>query len=181
MINISTKKGDQGKTRLASQVKISKADLRMDVIGDLDELNSWLGLVVVKFNEFDNKFINQRIFLLTIQEQLFKVGAELAQAEKVKVNGGFLIKIEKQSENLQQKMAKNWHNQFLLPGGSELASWLDVSRTVCRRAERNLVKLSQKEEIRPILLKVINRLSDYLYVLRCHVNYELGVEEKVKS
>jgi cob(I)alamin adenosyltransferase len=75
-------------------------------------------------------------------------------------------------------MEEGWHSRFLLPGGVEAAAWIDVARTVCRRTERHLVLLDEQEEIRPLLLKVINRLSDYLYVLRCYVNHELEYQEK---
>ena len=178
MINVSTKKGDNGQTSLANGELISKADLRLDVVGDLDELNSWLGVVVA---HLDDELLVDKNFLSNVQNELFTLGAELAKAKKVKLGDHLLKDIEKRSVILQKKLDKNWHAKFLIPGGCKQAAWLDVSRTVCRRAERNIAKLSQVEEIRPILLKTVNRLSDYLYLLRCYVNYKLEIEEKVKS
>ena len=175
MKNISTKKGDKGQSDLASGRRLSKANLRFEVIGDLDELNSWLGVVVAKM---DQSFRQETDFLQFLQNQLFVVGAELAQAKEVKVDRKLLILIEQRSEKLQQQMTADWHSSFLLPGGVEIAAWLDITRTVCRRTERHLVKLKQHQPVRPILLKILNRLSDYLYVLRCHVNHELDFKEK---
>lgn len=175
MKNISTKNGDSGKTDLASGKRVSKADIRFDVIGGLDELNAWLGVCLVKL---ENDFPSQAEFLQFVQDQLFSLGAEIAKAKAVKVDEKLLAKIEQKSYKLQQSMEKDWHTKFLLPGGTEAASRLDVARTVCRRAERRLVKLSETEAVRPLLFKILNRLSDYLYVLRCYVNHELQYKEK---
>lgn len=175
MQNISTKTGDKGKSSLASGQRLSKANVRFKVIGDIDELNAWLGVVVVHLND---EFSSQANFLQMLQNQLFTFGAEVAEAQKVKLDQKVLDLIEDHSEKLQKSMAEGWHSRFLLPGGVEAAAWIDVARTVCRRTERHLVLLDEQEEIRPLLLKVINRLSDYLYVLRCYVNHELEYQEK---
>lgn len=175
MKNISTKKGDKGQSDLANGRRLSKANLRFEVIGDLDELNSWLGVVVAKM---DQPFRQQADFLQFLQNQLFIVGAEIAQAKKVEVDRKLLVLIEQRSEKLQQQMTDDWHSSFLLPGGVETAAWLDVARTICRRTERHLVKLKQRQTVRPILLKILNRLSDYLYALRCYVNHELNFQEQ---
>jgi cob(I)alamin adenosyltransferase len=175
MQNISTKTGDKGKSSLASGQRLSKANVRFEVIGDIDELNAWLGVIVVHLND---EFSSQANFLQMLQNQLFTFGAEVAEAEKVKLDQKVLDLIEDHSEKLQKSMEEGWHSRFLLPGGVEAAAWIDVARTVCRRTERHLVLLDEQEEIRPLLLKVINRLSDYLYVLRCYVNHELEYQEK---
>jgi cob(I)alamin adenosyltransferase len=175
MQNISTKTGDKGKSSLASGQRLSKANVRFAVIGDIDELNAWLGVIVV---HLDDEFSSQANFLQMLQNQLFTLGAEVAEAQKVKLDQKVLDLIEDHSEKLQKSMAEGWHSRFLLPGGVEAAAWIDVARTVCRRTERHLVLLDEQEEIRPLLLKVINRLSDYLYVLRCYVNHELEYQEK---
>ena len=184
MINLSTKTGDQGQTGLANGQRLSKAEPRMEVIGSLDELNSWLGVVIAHWPEgLEPQLKQEQQFLLEIQDKLFEIGAEVAQAPKVAIKADFLEQIEARSTNLQKQMEPGWHQQFLLPGGSKPAAWLDLARSVCRRAERNLVKLQHQAEanekqVRPLLLKIINRLSDYLYVLRCYVNLELGQSEK---
>ncbi len=175
MINVSTKNGDSGKTDLASGERLSKAGVRFEVIGDLDELNAWLGACVVKL---EADFSEQTEFLQFVQDQLFDLGAEIALAEGVKIDEKLLSAIEQNSQKLQQLMEKDWHTRFLLPGGTEGGSRVDVARTVCRRAERHLVKLSEEEKVRPLLLKILNRLSDYLYVLRCYINHELQYKEK---
>lgn len=175
MMNISTKKGDKGETFLANGQSISKADLRIEVIGDLDELNSWIGVAVAYL---DDKFLKDKKLLIKLQNEFFVMGAELAKAKKVKLSDQLLKNIEDRSEFLQTHLEESEYTKFVLPGGSKQAVWLDISRTVCRRAERNLVKLNQVEKIRPILLTTVNRLSDYLYVLRCYVNRELGIVEK---
>lgn len=187
MINVSTKTGDQGQTGLANGQRLSKADPRIEVIGNLDELNSWLGVVVAHWPKKEELKQEQQ-FLLKIQNQLFKIGAEIAQApqvqaKQVQAKQRFLKEIEARSANLQKQMELDWHQKFLLPGGSKPATWLDLARSVCRRAERSLVNLQQQvendqEKPRPLLLKIINRLSDYLYVLRCFVNLKLDQAEK---
>ncbi|MFZ5376252.1 MAG: cob(I)yrinic acid a,c-diamide adenosyltransferase [Patescibacteria group bacterium] len=175
MINISTKTGDSGQTGLANGQRLAKSAPIFEVIGNIDELNSWLGLVVAKLGP---TFRKEKTFLLMIQQELFVLGGELAKAKNCLMDKELLLKIEKRTDQLQQKMAEGWHKQFLLPGGTEMAAEIDVARTVCRRAERSLVDLSEVEEVRPLLLKTLNRLSDYLYVFRCFVNWTSQVEEK---
>ncbi|MBD3279109.1 MAG: cob(I)yrinic acid a,c-diamide adenosyltransferase [Candidatus Pacebacteria bacterium] len=172
--NISTKTGDQGKTSLANGQRLAKDELVFEVIGTLDELNSWLGLVL---SQLDQQFDAEKQFLIFLQQQLFVMGAELAGAKKVQLASQVLNKIEQHSSSLQKQMADDWHNKFVLPGGSQSAAQLDIARTVCRRAERRLVSYHLQYQARPLLLKTLNRLSDYLYVLRCWVNFKQGVKE----
>ncbi len=174
MINVSTKTGDKGRSSLANGDRLPKSDLVFEVIGDLDELNSWLGVLV---NKLGAEFQPQADFLHLLQNQLFLFSAEVADAKQVQLNHKFLSLIEEKQEKLQKQMVEGWHSRFLYPGGVEAAAWLDVTRTVCRRAERHLVKLNEKKKVRPLLLKTLNRLSDYLYVLRCFVNHELDYQE----
>ncbi|MGD9129132.1 MAG: cob(I)yrinic acid a,c-diamide adenosyltransferase [Candidatus Woesebacteria bacterium] len=175
MINISTKGGDDGKSALANGERRAKDDLIFEVIGNLDELNSWLGLLLTKLG---SNFKEEQKFLIYLQKEFFVLGAELAQSPKAKLSITVLNKLEKNSEDLQKRMKENWHQRFLLPGGTELAVFLDIARTVARRFERSLIALSKKETIRPLILKIANRLSDYLYVLRCFVNWSLNYSEK---
>lgn len=175
MQNISTKTGDKGKTSLASGQRLSKANVRFEVLGAVDELNAWLGVVVA---HLDDEFGSQANFLQMLQNQLFTLGAEVAEAKKAKLDKKVLNLIEQHSEKLQKNMEEGWHSRFLIPGGVEAAAWIDIARTVCRRTERHLVLLDEQEGVRPLLLKVINRLSDYLYVLRCYVNHELEYQEE---
>jgi cob(I)alamin adenosyltransferase len=175
MVKVSTKTGDKGKTSLCDGSRVDKTHLLFQSIGDLDELNSHLGLVITKF---DNSFYQQKKFLLFIQDKLFVIGAILARSKKVKLHSSFLIKLEKEADDLQKQMKSGWHKKFLLPGGTELAAHLDIARTVCRRFERSLFSLAKKEQVPDIILKSINRLSDYLYILRVFVNYKSEVVEQ---
>jgi cob(I)alamin adenosyltransferase len=167
MLSVTTKTGDKGETGLANGQRLSKADPTFEVIGTLDELNSWLGFAAVTLSD---TFVEQQQQIYEIQHALFDVGAEIAHSTKTTLTQVQLEKLEKNSENLQQGMKDEWHTQFLLPGGIEAAARVDIARTVCRRCERALVQYSQQASISPIILKYINRLSDFLYLLRCHVN-----------
>ncbi|MEA2056117.1 MAG: cob(I)yrinic acid a,c-diamide adenosyltransferase [Patescibacteria group bacterium] len=174
MKDISTKKGDEGMTDLANGHRVCKDALQLEVIGSLDELNAFLGLVRVKL---ENDFEDSYQFLKHIQNGLFVIGAEIAGFSKPKIKQSFLEKIEEKGKILQQEMEKEWHQKFVLPGGTDIAANLDLARTVCRRAERKMVALHHQEPLRPLLIKVINRFSDYLYILRCYVNFKASYEE----
>ncbi len=175
MISITTKTGDKGVSGLANGVRQPKDSSFFEVIGTLDELNSWLGLVAANWQVSDQ---TERQFLYVIQDTLFRVGAEVAQSPKVKLTPSVLMQLEKRSTALQNSLAKDWHTKFLLPGGTVLGAQLDITRTVCRRCERIMVAHDRITPLSPILLRYINRLSDYLYLLRCSVNHTLAYTEK---
>lgn len=168
MISVSTKTGDKGTTSLANGERVSKDSIMFEVIGGLDELNSWLGLVAVKM---EHEFGSHREYVLELQDTLFYIGAEVAQSPKTKLKKSDLNKLEKNAESIQELMKDGWHSNFVLPGGTELGAWLDIARTVCRRVERSFVRLDSEREVNPTLIKFINRLSDYLYLLRCFINH----------
>jgi cob(I)alamin adenosyltransferase len=184
LIQISTKTGDRGETGLASGHRLAKDAIVFEVVGTLDELNSWLGVVLANVDQSfmnhskknDVSVLKERLY--HIQDTLFFIGAEVAGSPKAKLDDAELKDLEKWSDGLQLKMADNWTTQFLLPGGSQLGAWLDITRTVCRRCERVLVTYSREVAVRAVLLQYLNRLSDYLYVLRCWVNQELAYDEK---
>lgn len=181
VISVTTKTGDRGQSSLANGRRLSKSDLHFEVVGNLDELNSWLGLVVVKLG---SAFAETKTYLETIQDTLFYIGAEVAASPKARLKQSALEKLEATTQKMQEALADDWHTRFILPGGTELGAHLDLARTVCRRAERSLTLLSEQaqaeggEALNPILLKYLNRLSDYLYVLRCFVNDQQGYSEK---
>ncbi len=175
MNSVSTKTGDKGESGLANGERVGKGSLIFEVLGTQDELNSWIGFSLARLSD---EFAEQKKFLKEIQDTLFYIGAELAQSPKAKLTKDKLEKLEKISEDLQNRMEKNWMSKFLFPGGHEGAARLDVTRTVCRRLERLVVRYSVEAEVSPLILKYINRLSDYLYVLRCFVNHEEGFEER---
>lgn len=178
LIPVSTKKGDGGESFLLNGKKISKSNLIFEVLGTLDELNSYLGLVVVKIRKNSSYEVSKNAdFLLDIQNTLFYLGAELAGSKKEKLSKSQLNKLERKSDQMQTKMAKNWITKFVLPGGTELGAHIDVARTISRRLERLVVTLSENTQIEKIVLKYVNRLSDYLFILRCFVNDRLSFEE----
>jgi len=181
MFNISTKTGDSGKTGLVNGQRLNKHHPIFEAVGTLDELNSWIGLLLVKLSENSQlqPLLKKHLNLLSsFQEDLFIIGAQLARSNKVKVSKSLLNKIEKLSETTQKKMDKNWHQKFLMPGGTEFGAYLDISRTVCRRAERAIVALNVIEPVDTLILQIINRFSDYLYLLRCFINWQLKYAEK---
>jgi len=175
LIKVSTKTGDKGQSGLISGERLPKYDPLFAAIGDVDELNSWLGLIAAKFG---TEFAVHREFLYQIQDTLFYLGAELAKSPKTKLEAHLVDELEKRSDELQLELADDWHSKFLLPGGTELGGYLDVARTVCRRAERAVVALAQETEVRPVVFQYLNRLSDYLYMLRCFINHALEYQEK---
>lgn len=175
MLSITTKTGDKGVSGLANGQRVSKADPVFEVVGTLDEVNSWLGLIVAKFGESFKEYKHQ---LFVVQDTLFYIGAEVAKSPKAKLKDSQVKQLEAWGEELQSQMADNWHTQFLLPGGTELGGYLDVARTVCRRCERLIVAYAQNTELSPIIPQYLNRLSDYLYLLRCYVNSQEQYSER---
>ncbi len=175
MNSVSTKTGDQGESGLANGQRLSKDALIFEVLGTQDELNAWIGYAIALFNQ---DFGEQKEFLLKVQEKLFVIGAELAQSTKVKLAKADLTELEQVSEAMQSSMVENWTTKFLFPGGNQTAAVLDITRTVSRRLERLVVKYSLEQPTSPLVLQYVNRLSDYLYVLRCFVNHQEKYQEK---
>lgn len=174
-MKIYTKTGDKGETSLYGGTRVSKAHARVESYGTIDELNAFIG--VAKSQIADEAVIAQ---LKKIQFDLFTVGSEAATPldKLILANGKSrlsLIISEKEISELE-----GWMDEmetqleplkfFILPGGGKSATALHVARTVCRRAERNLVFLNETEEVRPELIKYLNRLSDYLFVLARYVS-----------
>lgn len=176
LISVTTKTGDKGTTSLANGERLPKSDQLFEVIGTLDELNSWLGMIVA---EMENQFAMERDFLLYTQHTLFEIGAELAQSPTTKLDDKFLAEVETRTDHLQSQMAADWVMKFRLPGGTKLAATIDVSRTVCRRLERLVIHFSEDHKVRSAVQKTINRYSDYLFVLRCYVNHQLDYQEHI--
>ncbi len=176
LIPISTKGGDTGTSGLIDGVRLPKSAPVFGVLGDLDELNSWLGYALVTLPK---ELPEQCAAVRTIQKNIYLLCALVANADPktVRLAEGELSTLEKNSLVLQKSMQQNWTQKFLYPGGTESASRIDIARTVCRRAERAVVALTQQQQVPNIVLQYINRLSDYLYVLRCFVNFHEGHEE----
>lgn len=201
MNSISTKTGDKGESGLANGVRLPKSELVFEVLGSLDELNSWLGVLVAEFvaaletsntpetsktqkvqtralKNYQKFLTTQRSFVLELQDTLFYIGAELAGSPKARLQASALTRLEKIATKLQTSFEDGWTTKFLLPGGSRLAAQTDVARAVCRRVERVVVQYSTQQEVAPLVLQYLNRLSDYLYILRCALNSHSDVQEK---
>jgi len=176
MTKIYTKTGDTGETSLLSGERVTKDCITLQVVGELDELNSKLGEAVAHL--FDNPPVE---FLIKVQRDLFKVGAEVASLQ-TKVNDSLEKVGEKEILEFEESIDACWEDlpelkNFILPGGCLTAAHLHHARTICRRAERALVHLGKEKNIRPELYKYLNRLSDYLFAAARWVNHEEGVEE----
>ena len=170
---IYTRTGDDGSTGLTDGSRVLKHSLRPQAYGTVDELNASLGLV---FLCLDNKkdeslFYDIKVFIRGIQNDLFDLGADLSTPiSKVKQNYKPLRITENQIKKIEKKIDEYNDNlkplnSFILPGGSEAASLMHVSRTIARRAERDVSLLSSEEEINNNSLVYLNRLSDLLFVL----------------
>lgn len=175
-MKIYTKTGDKGDTSLYGGKRISKADLKIDTYGTVDELNSHIGLVKdVCPNE-------QNEILAIVQEQLFTIGAILATPAG-KVNTFFpeievadVERLEKQIDFMNESLPEL--DAFIMPGGHIHVSYCHIARTVCRRAERLCVALAKNEEVNELIIKYLNRLSDYLFVLARKLAKDLCIAER---
>jgi cob(I)alamin adenosyltransferase len=163
-MKVYTKKGDKGKTQLLGGSMVDKDHAKLECYGTIDELNSFIGNV---YDQELNSFHKE--ILLKIQNQLFNLGSIISfdgEKNKIKLPN---IKIEniKMLEKAIDKMEENLPKlrSFILPSGHPTASKCHIARTVCRRAERNLVTLSKTTKIDMLHLQYLNRLSDYLFVL----------------
>lgn len=179
-IKIYTKTGDLGKTSLIGGTKVPKSDIRIDSYGTVDELNSFIGLLSDHLND-----ARLKEFLKEIQDRLFTIGSSLAcDADKEP-----LMKIpdlhEEDINLLENEMDKMNGvlppmKNFILPGGHVAVSTAHIARCVCRRAERLCVNIKETGSfIDPLVIKYLNRLSDYLFVLARYIGYIFNVEEVV--
>jgi cob(I)alamin adenosyltransferase len=174
-MKIYTKTGDQGQTGLFGGTRVSKAALRVDVYGDVDELNSALGLARAHTKEG-----RPALLLHELQNDLFALGAELACAPGKRVDVGVALIGDEQITQLEQTIDELERDlaplkTFILPGGSLEASHLHAARTACRRVERKLVALAEAEGVRPEVLRYVNRLSDLLFVAARHANFRANI------
>jgi len=161
-MKIYTKTGDKGKTSLFGGERVNKDDIRVECYGTVDELNSILGLTVTEITNTEVKETLQQI-----QNDLFNLAGELATPSKKKfvspVNQKQIEFLENQIDHFEDKLPTL--KQFILPGGSKGAALLHVARSVCRRSERLVVKLSKNDVISENIIIYLNRLSDLLFVL----------------
>ncbi len=174
-MKIYTKTGDKGETSLYGGTRVSKASARVESYGTIDELNSFIGFAKTEIT--DAKLLYQ---LKKIQFDLFTVGSESATpVDKLMLANG-KSRLALMISDIEIAELEQWMDvyekeleplqYFILPGGGKAATSLHICRTVCRRAERSLVFLNEAEEVRPELIKYLNRLSDYLFVLARYVS-----------
>jgi cob(I)alamin adenosyltransferase len=179
-MKIYTRTGDKGLTGLGNGKRVNKASLRMAAMGDVDELNAVLGLCRA---ENDSRFLNK--ILLQIQRELFSLGAELAifndiggsgeprkkassTAKWQRVNSTSVKQLEKWIDEIEAKLPQL--KNFILPSGCDVAAFMHLARTVCRRAERSIIALQKKENINKEIIPYINRMSDLLFVMARYAN-----------
>jgi cob(I)alamin adenosyltransferase len=175
---IYTKTGDQGKTSLIGGTKVPKSDIRIESYGTVDELNSYIGLVADYSTEEAVKTV-----LKEIQDRLFTIGSSLAcdagkeplmKIPDLKEEDIKLLEDEMDKMNEVLPAMKN----FILPGGHVAVSTMHITRCVCRRAERLCVRIKENDGfVEPLVIKYLNRLSDYLFVLARYSSHVLNVEE----
>ncbi|MFI5163766.1 MAG: cob(I)yrinic acid a,c-diamide adenosyltransferase [Bacteroidia bacterium] len=175
-MKIYTKKGDKGETSLLGGTRVAKSHIRIESYGTVDELNSWVGLIRDQNSDAHSKEI-----LIKIQDRLFTIGSHLAsdpsksgiKIPDIKEEDIILLENEMDKMNEVLPEMKN----FVLPGGHTTVSYCHIARCVCRRAERCAVHLASQEKVEDIIIKYLNRLSDYLFVLSRKFSYDLNAEE----
>ncbi len=175
-MKIYTKTGDQGTTALFGGKRVSKADLRIETYGTVDELNSWIG--VLRDQEVNQ---HRQEELIEVQDRLFTIGSILAtEPGNTKVKIPSLVEsdvtfLEKKIDSMETTLEPM--KVFVLPGGHSSVSFGHVARTVCRRAERLVIGLDTQEKVDPLVIQYLNRLSDYLFVLCRMMTKDLRAKE----
>jgi len=176
---VYTKTGDAGETSLVDGSRVSKSDPRVAAYGDVDELNSLLGLARVGLNRVEMPDAQLDEALGKIQNELFVVGADLASPLAIqvpRVDEQHVAEMEQLIDALLEELEPL--REFILPGGSQFGATLHLARCVARRAERVIVALMAHDEINPHALTYLNRLSDLLFVMARAANQRAGVKEQ---
>lgn len=177
-MKIYTKTGDKGTTSLIGGTKVSKAHLRIEAYGTVDELNSYIGLCKDFLTDKKSNTVLQEV-----QDRLFTIGAALAcdpeKETKMKIpdlKEEDITLLEKEIDKMNETLPPM--KSFILPGGHITVSHIHISRCICRRAERCCVRLeAEQNEVEPIIIKYLNRLSDYLFVLARYAGHLLNIAE----
>jgi cob(I)alamin adenosyltransferase len=177
LTKIYTRQGDEGDTQLSGGQRVAKDSLRICAYGSVDELNSHIGValsigLVERLTEM----------LLDIQNELFHLGSDLSFLEEDKakfeipqIEERHIVRLEKQMDEMLQTVGPL--QNFILPGGAPGAAQLHVARTVCRRAEREVIALARQEAVGSFVIPYLNRLSDALFVMSRYENHQKGVSE----
>jgi cob(I)alamin adenosyltransferase len=176
-MKIYTKTGDKGQTSLIGGTRVDKSHTRIESYGTVDELNSYIGLLIDQPVNLARKTL-----LKEVQDRLFTVGASLA-TDPQKVGKKAIPDILDTDIELLEKAMDEMDTQlpelryFVLPGGHQSVSFAHVARTVCRRAERQVIRLAETEYVDQLVIQYLNRLSDYLFVISRKMAQELSIEE----
>ena len=179
MSKIYTHFGDRGSTSLVGGKTVSKTHTRIEAYGTLDELSSHIGVLETMLTDDRDKN-----FLYEIQQEIFSISACLATEPESSYQPesptqGLVEEIEGEIDFIQTQLPPL--KAFILPGGTRAAAYAHVCRTVCRRAERRIVSMSETCEVDDVILRYVNRLSDYFFVLARKINMQEGVEEILKK
>ena len=175
-MKVYTKTGDKGQTSLFGGKRVPKHNIRIEAYGTVDELNSYIGLIRDQDIDKESKTI-----LIEIQDRLFTVGSILAtepgntKVKVPKINEADILLLEKEMDTMNESLPEM--RSFVLPGGHTTVSYCHITRCVCRRAERLVSHLSELEVVDEIVLRYLNRLSDYLFVLARKIVLDKAVEE----
>jgi cob(I)alamin adenosyltransferase len=174
---IYTKLGDKGETSLIGGKRVPKYHQRIEAYGTVDELNSFAGLIR---DLVDNDRLKKVI--IEIQDRLFTAESLLATDHETQIDRKLPVIVESDITFLEEEIDRMNEElppltSFILPGGNVVVSYCHVARTVCRRAERIVIRLSGVYPVDPLVIKYLNRLSDYFFVLARYLSHHLGAEE----
>ncbi len=176
-MKVYTKTGDKGMTSLIGGARVAKNDVRLETYGTIDELNSYIGLLRSYISEEDIRDV-----IVDIQNQLFNVGSYLAtdttiseMRSNIKLEEVKIELLEDEMDKLEQALPPL--TGFVLPGGHPATGFCHIARTVCRRAERRIIGMSDQYEIDNWIIRYLNRLSDFLFVLSRHLSNYYNIDE----
>ena len=170
LTKIVTRTGDDGTTGLGDGTRVRKDSLRVAAMGDIDELNSVIGLILA-----EDMPAHVREALVGIQNDLFDLGGEVCIPGRSTLWEAHLAEIELRVEQLREPLPTL--REFILPGGTRAAATCHLARAVCRRAERSLVALGRAESVSALSIKYLNRLSDFLFIIARTLNAASGRDE----
>lgn len=174
-MKIYTKTGDKGATSLLGGTRVSKAHMRIEAYGTVDELNSYLGLL----RDLDPA--GSAALIQNIQDRLFSIGSSLAaendRAKEMKpdLTNSDIESLEKAIDEMNEELPQM--KNFIIPGGHVSVSHCHIARCICRRAERHVIRMADEEVVEPNVIMYLNRLSDYLFVLARYWGLKLDVKE----
>lgn len=175
-MKVYTKTGDKGQTSLIGGTRVPKHHIRIETYGTVDELNSHIGLI--RDQQIDEQ---SRKILIEIQDRLFTIGSSLAsdpERSKMKIpdlKEEDVTLLEQEMDRMNETLPEM--RSFVLPGGHTIVSYCHIARCVCRRAERLTIHLSENSFVADLVIKYLNRLSDYLFVLSRKLTHDLNAEE----